>query len=406
MKKHLARIARLILAAAGVAYIALSLTWTDQVLLPAGTPLPDGTTLAQPQAARVISRPSPGQAGGVWTVQLTKEADGSQPVLTLPDTALDTGDEAAPHYQPGIVSTLAQADVGLLIAGLLLVGLVTPLQAWRWLMLMRCRGLDPGYLKSLRLNLVGLFFNFCMPGMTGGDLIKAYYAAKGSGRRGAAVMSVIFDRLTGMVALILLAALMGLALLGRPMVWKVTLLSWLALVVAMAGMLAYFSHRLRRWLGVPRLLERLSPQSWLVRIDQAALAYRDHRPAVYGAVLISLPGHLIQMIAAALAGWALGMDLPLTLLVTVLPLVFFVGAMPITPQGIGVMEALALALLLEPPAATANQIVGMLLVARLYFVLYAVLGSLLLLRGDIHLFPQEADPQPLEADEAAQPARV
>src|SRR5690606_41348092 len=66
----------------------------------------------------------------------------------------------------------SQADVGLLIAGLLLVGLVTPLQAWRWLMLMRCRGLDPGYLKSLRLNLVGLFFNFCMPGMTGGDLIK------------------------------------------------------------------------------------------------------------------------------------------------------------------------------------------------------------------------------------------
>jgi uncharacterized membrane protein YbhN (UPF0104 family) len=106
------------------------------------------------------------------------------------------------------------------------------------------------------------------------------------------------------------------------------------------------------------------------------------------------------MTATALAGQALGIDHPLALMVAVLPVVFLAGSVPITPQGIGVMEWLALTLLEDPFSATANQIVGMLLLFRLCLMAYALIGSLLLVRGDIRLHPEDLNRGMEEADGA------
>src|SRR5690606_31531913 len=113
--------------------------------------------------------------------------------------------------RPGMLAVLREARLGWLFGGLLLMGLIPPGQALRWWMLLTCRGVTVTYARALRLTLIGLFFKLCMPGTTGGDVVRAWYAARGGGKRGAAVMSIAFDRVTGMVALFLLAALAGLA---------------------------------------------------------------------------------------------------------------------------------------------------------------------------------------------------
>ena len=41
----------------------------------------------------------------------------------------------------------------------------------------------------------------------------------------------------------------------------------------------------------------------------------------------------------------------------------------------------------DPPATTANQIVGMLLLVRIYQILLCMFGALFLLKGDIHIHP-------------------
>ncbi|MFW6058714.1 MAG: hypothetical protein ACODAQ_00945, partial [Phycisphaeraceae bacterium] len=170
-------------------------------------------------------------------------------------------------------------------------------------------------------------------------------------------------------------------------------LVWLGLLGMMVGGHLYLSPRVRRWFApVGRLLNGIVPGDLLQRVDQAAAAYRHHMGTVYLAVLISLPVHLALMVATGLAGQALGMEASLLLLVAVLPVVFIVGAVPISYQGLGVMEATAMALLLTPEggaAATANQVVGMLMLSRLYLLAYSLLGTGVLLRGGIHLFPHQ-----------------
>ena len=55
------------------------------------------------------------------------------------------------------------------------------------------------------LNFVALFFNLIFPSAVGGDVAKAYFAYKHSGKKIAATTSVFLDRLIGFVALIVMA---------------------------------------------------------------------------------------------------------------------------------------------------------------------------------------------------------
>jgi glycosyltransferase 2 family protein len=174
---------------------------------------------------------------------------------------------------------------------------------------------------------------------------------------------------------------------------------WLGFACVVLGVLLYFSRRVRRLLGLDKLFARLGPEHILVRIDDTAAAYRHHPGTIVSAALVSLPVHLCQALATALAGWALGMRLEIGLLLTVLPVVFLAGSVPLTYQGLGVMEYLAVAMLLPSPLADANQLVSMLVLMRLFLITYALIGAVLMLRGNIHLHPQTED----DPASAAQP---
>jgi len=390
MKKLISLLLRLILAAAGIGYIIWTLSWHDQVVVPAGYPFADGTRAGQEVALRVVSEESDGGLTLAGPVQ-------GERVRVFKDELGTTAQ--TPRFKPGTLSTLSGANVWMLLGGLALILPVFPIQAFRWWRLMRCRGMEVPFARAMRLTMVGLFFNFCMPGMTGGDVVKAYYAAKGSGARGVAVMSVIFDRVTGLVGLVMLAGIAGLVMLWRggleaevhDLVRTITAMIWLGFACVVVGTLVYFSQRVRRLIGLDKLFVRLGPEHILVRIDDTAAAYRDHPGTIVSAALVSLPVHLCQAMATTLAGWALGMGLAAGLMLTVLPVVFLAGSVPLTYQGLGVMEYLAKQMLLPSPLADANQLISMLVLMRLYLITYALIGALLMLRGDIHLFPQKED---------------
>jgi uncharacterized protein (TIRG00374 family) len=57
---------------------------------------------------------------------------------------------------------------------------------------------------SVRLTFIGLFFNTCLPGSTGGDALRIYYASRGNeGRRTEVATIFVFDRVIGPAALLL-----------------------------------------------------------------------------------------------------------------------------------------------------------------------------------------------------------
>lgn len=287
--------------------------------------------------------------------------------------------------QQGMISLVKSAELGWLLGGLALTAVVFPLQAVRWWVLMRCRGMRVSFRSTFKLVMVGLFFNFCVPiGTNGGDVVKAYGAARGVKAPGSttkAIISVLMDRVAGLLGLIVLAGLAG------PMVWddpvgrKITVFAWTALGLMVIGGGVYLWPVTRKWLGVT-LLTRLSV---FEKIDEAVTGYRHHSGVVLGSVAISLPIHLSIAIATAMAGYAIGVPTPLATLIAVLPIVFIVGSLPLTFMGLGLMEPTMFGLLKANSDVTFNQVAAMIMAYRAYLLAYATFGGFLVLLKGMHL---------------------
>lgn len=289
----------------------------------------------------------------------------------------------------GVMTMLRRAQWSHLLGALLLLAPVYPIQTLRWWLLMRCRGIEVPLSRAFRLVMVGCFFNYCMPGTTGGDVVKAWYAARRSDRRTDAVMSVVFDRITGLLGLILLAGLAGLTMLDDPIARRVTQYIWLGAGGIVLISACYFSRHLRKMFGLQYLLGKLNQEGLAGKIDQAAVAYGSHKVMVTVAIFISVPVHLLIAAATAVAGYALGISIvesPPALMLTVIPVLNLAGSVPLTYQGLGVMEYLGQQMLVR---AEPNHIIGMLLLMRLGQIFYSMLGSAFLLHGDIHLHPDQ-----------------
>ena len=297
--------------------------------------------------------------------------------------------------EPGFFDLLAEADASLLLLGLLLAAVSIPVSAYRWWGLLRAAAVPMPYLRTLRLTYVGNFFNYCIPvGSTGGDVVKAWYAGRGHGRgtgkKTAVWLSVFVDRCSGLFGLLVLAALVGLTQLGDPQIRPLVGGVGAAVAAGVAAVFVYGWGPSFRLLG----LRRLESLPGVGGVFAAAQVYRDRkmRP-VARAIALTLVVHGLLTASAACAGLALGLGEHTTLgrLLVVLPLCIASAAVPLTYQGLGVMEALAISTLAAGDAAD-NGIVGMLLFLRGYQLSSGLVGAALLLASPVKDAPGEDAP--------------
>jgi glycosyltransferase 2 family protein len=318
-------------------------------------------------------------AGVAVIVVLTQWTD--EPMLDAAGQAVIDPGTGAPAVRPGLLTLVGRAEPWKLVLGFVVLGLVWPIQATRWWWLLRAQGLIVSWRRTFRLTMVGAFFNFCVPvGSTGGDVVRAYYAAAGSRRKLGAVLSIVADRLAGTLGLVLLAGLLALTLLHEPVVRTVALFAWSGLAAALVGWWAYVSPSWRRWL----LLETVLRVKALRPLDEVGTAFARRPVVLLKAVGVSVVSHLCLCTAAAMAGLALGLDAEPRKVLAVLPVAFAAAALPVSYQGLGVMEGVAYSLL-DAGRASWTPIVGMLILYRLYMLGWALLGALGLIGGNVRL---------------------
>jgi len=169
----------------------------------------------------------------------------------------------------------------------------------RWYFLVRAVGLPFTIPDSLRLGLVGNFFNSFMPGSVGGDIFKAAFIAREQDRRTTAVATVIMDRLIGLWALVWFVALLGAFFWAAGYLQgevERTLKSIVVTSIALCGvtLLAWFvlgllpEHRAQRFAG--RLGATPKVGHALAELWSAFWLYRCRQRSVLLAMAISLVG--------------------------------------------------------------------------------------------------------------------
>jgi hypothetical protein len=253
----------------------------------------------------------------------------------------------SPAKRQEIVHALRTADRFWLIAGSLAYGMVELIAAWRWEVLLHVQGIFLSRARLIMILLTGVFFNFFIPGGTGGDLVRAFYLIKEAPGKGpAAVLSVLIDRVVGLFALIMLGGVMiGWQwewLTSTPETRKLVLSGLIVLGVATAAV--GFAAILSGFGLVHRLPPRFPQRERLAELALALNQYGRARMPSLKALISSLAcnlGYFLVFYCAARAYAAPGVRVPtLTEMFAVLPVVNTLIALPIGMNGLGVREAL------------------------------------------------------------------
>ena len=296
-----------------------------------------------------------------------------------------------PRVLQGINTMVRHANGLLLILALLVAPLSYLFTTLRWHRLLAGLQITIGLGRAFVLNMVGAFYNTFMPGSTGGDVLKAYYAAKQTAdRKTAAVMSVIIDRILGLLALIILGGTVATyQYVNSPVKTDpvarsckhVALFALASLACTGIGLLLLYTPVTRRLIS--RVVGRTRFYDRLRKIMDVMHLYRRQSGLIVWAIVITFPVHLIAIVSALMAGKAFGLPISAEYYFICVPVIVLAGAIPISPQGVGVMEAFAY-YLTRPQGATLNQALALTMSIRLVAVFWNLVGGVFVLKGGFH----------------------
>lgn len=145
------------------------------------------------------------------------------------------------------LAAIKQADKGYLLAAFLVFFLTCAFILWRWIILMKALGLKFKRVSAARWFFIGQFCNLFLPTSVGGDVIKALGLAKETSHKPKIFVSIVLDRLTGFVGIVLVASIsffFGRKILGDSSV-IVSIVSMAAISLGLGTVL--FSRRLYSW---------------------------------------------------------------------------------------------------------------------------------------------------------------
>jgi len=174
---------------------------------------------------------------------------------------------------------------------------------------------------------------------------------------------------------------------------RVALFAAALLSAAVLGLWMIYTPAIRRKLGISRFFAPGKPGDKVGDKLRKVLAvleiYRQRPGLIFWAILITVPVHVSVIISAMLAGHAFGLPISEGYYFIVVPVVVLAGAIPISPQGVGVMEAFAF-YLTKQDGATLNQALALTMSIRLVSIGWNLIGGLFVIRGGYHAPTDEA----------------
>ena len=246
-----------------------------------------------------------------------------------------------------MAETIFRADPLWLLAGFAIYGIVEILAGLRWQLLLRVQGIHLSQPRMYMLLLVGVFFNYMIPGGTGGDVVKIFYLLKETpGKGAAALLSVLVDRLIGLMSLIFLSAFLIAArwnwLISSPDTKKAV---WTTLAILGSSVCGFgFSLVVSKFGLVHKLPARMPGRDRLAEVAFAFNLYGKAWRATLAAFVLSIASHISYFAifyCAALSFHVSRVKIPsFGELCAIMPIVNTITAMPISIGGVGVREGL------------------------------------------------------------------
>lgn len=338
--KHAAtRILRPLFSIVLLALVAYKVPWSDQLVY--GDLKVPGEIAGDWRASSIrfqVDRDAEVQPG--WPAEIAGDL-ARHATVTISHAASETEKHPGPSldWRPGILRVFRELKPSGLWIALALLLAATFVSVTRWWRLLRLAGCNTTWPAATRLTFLGMFFNQVVPGgITGGDLVKAVLVVRENpGRRAEAFVSVVVDRVLGLIVITGLATIVVWISGDRFAGLRVAVT--LTFVGMLFGVWVLLHPGPRRVLRVERWIERLPQTQRLKSVDAAARVYSAHPLEIAIAIVLSTFNHVGIAGAIFALGDAFGASLSPIEYLGLTAIANLISSLPLAPGGWGVGEA-------------------------------------------------------------------
>ncbi len=182
------------------------------------------------------------------------------------------------------------------------------------------------YSRLVSLYFIGSFFNTFLPGLVGGDAVKAFYLYKHTGKGGASLASIFMDRYMGLTAMAfigLIAFVVGYTYIkGSEIIW--------VLPVFCGGFLLASLILWRiNWGKIKFLSSFYTP----------LMEYKTRKKVIYKGLLLGFIVQCVSIITSYVLSLSIGLKAPIIYFFIFIPIITAASAIPLSVAGLGIREA-------------------------------------------------------------------
>lgn len=230
------------------------------------------------------------------------------------------------------------ASIAVWLVGALFLGSV------RWNILLSGLGIKIPLLRVMRLQMIGFFFNTAMPGAVGGDVIKGIYVLKekSATSKTQALMTILLDRILGLIAIFAIA---GVAILARLDFVKshagllsISIFVGIGIIgIIVAGVFCLTSF-FEKWDPIHKILSRnISGFKLLLKVYDTLLLFRKQPGTIRNAFFISVIVQGMSLFYSYfLAVTLTSQTIDFVVYSLVHPVGILTTALPLAPGGLGI----------------------------------------------------------------------
>lgn len=272
-----------------------------------------------------------------------------------------------------MITTLKGADFRYIYLAFFIIVMPNIILLLRWMVFIRALGLVVPLRSIISCYFIGIFFNLFLPSSTGGDLVKTVGLFKDTADRAKVVATVVCDRLSGFVAIVLVALVSFL--LGRQLINDNSLLISIFVLasVSIGIALVLFNEKLYSFsCGLFNRFPKIKES--FMRLHYAIALLKDKPRFILAAIGLSCLSQITLAFVFYLVTRGLHLDVGVTYCLIFVPLICVVASLP-SIGGLGVRDAGTVYLFAKIGVDAANA-VSISLINFLFMVIMGLLGGM------------------------------
>lgn len=277
-----------------------------------------------------------------------------------------------------LLKAIGQID-GLLFIFAVGIGSITILlRSYKWQLLLKVQEARLPLSKIVAITYMSLFFNNFAPGSIGGDVFKVHKTMHDSALKSGAISSIIMERFTGMVVLFFMVLLFGTwnLFLEKPILTsgQIWTLFFYGTAIFCIAFLCFFllikTHKLALFSRFTRIIR------FIEDFKQSIAIHQHYKQTIIACLALSFVFFMVNTVAMYYFSISAGQHVDFLQLALAVPLIAFVGLIPVSINGMGIQEG-AFFLFFDRIGIAKEPALLIALLPRIAILIFSIIGAII-----------------------------